>query len=307
MFLRPPSVKQRVRMEGQLSRARVSLATGQLEAAPAAVLALSSGSAWKGFRLDHLTRAPAEEDEGYLKHHSVVVHTGPAVEIEICSPGEEPRTAALRRGDVLVLPARVPYRVRWREPWELLVVRLSEGGADSLFREAPSNLVSMVVATGDALLRELILALRAEAQRGPAGGELYAESLGSALAAHLVRSYGQPSGEALHKGGLPRRRLKELREYVEEHLGAPLHLPQLADLAGASVRQFARAFKESTSLTPHQFVLHRRIERAKALLTESSLTIGEIAAACGFASASRFTAAFRRVTRATPTAWRTDR
>jgi AraC family transcriptional regulator len=295
-------------MEAQLGRARVSVATGQLEASPSASLALSSGAAWKGMRLDHLTRPPAEEDEGYLKHHSVVVHAGPAVEIELCSPGEKPRTAALRQGDVLVLPARVPYRLRWKEPWELLVVRLSEGEADSFLRETARSLPSLVVPAEDALLRELVLALRREVQCGTGGGELYAEALGAAMAAHLLRSYGShPSSDALRKGGLPKRRLKQLREYVEEHLGAPLHLPELAGLAGASVRQFARAFKESTSLTPHQFVLLRRIERAKALLTESSLTVGEIAAACGFASQSRFTAAFRRVTRATPSAWRTDR
>jgi AraC family transcriptional regulator len=294
-------------MEAQLGRARVSVATGQLEASPAASLALSSGAAWKGLRLDHLTRPPAEEDEGYLKHHSVVVHAGPGVEIELCAPGEEPRTAALRKGDVLVLPARVPYRLRWKEPWELLVVRLSDG-AGSLLGEAARKLPSLVIPADDSLLRELVLALRAEVQSGASGGELYAETLGAAMAAHLLRSYGsRPSGDARRKGGLPRRRLKELREYVEEHLGAPLHLPELAGLAGASVRQFARAFKESTSLTPHQFVLLRRIERAKTLLTESSLTVGEIAAACGFASQSRFTAAFRRVTRATPSAWRNDR
>ena len=292
-------------MQEHLGRKRVSLATGELEPPLAELLASSSGDSWKGMRLDHSTLPPTERQEGYLTHHSVVVHVGPKVEFEASWPGKRPHVTELHAGAVTIIPAGVPYRARWDAPWEVITVRLSAEGPGALMPTAPRGLLRLAVAAGDPLLRDLAFALRKEAQEDPEGSELYAEALGSAMVAHLVRQYGTPAPAArLHRGGLPKRRLKDLRDYVEAHLGAPLHLPQLAALAGRSVRQFARAFKESTALTPHQFVLLRRIERAKALLTSTNLPVAENAAACGFASQSRFASAFRRFTRATPSAYR---
>jgi AraC family transcriptional regulator len=292
-------------MEGLLGLRRVSVATGELEAPLAASRAFSSGDAWRGMSLDHSTLLPADLQEGYLTHHSVVVHAGAPVRLEASWPGERPRVTLIPAGAVTIVPAGVPYRARWDGPFEMITVRLCAEGPGSLMPEGPRSLLRLVIAAGDALLRDLVLALLKDAQGTAKSSAPYAEALGSAMVAHLLRQYGTPSLAAgPQRGGLPKRRLKELRDYVEEHLAAPLHLPQLAELVGSSVRQFARAFKESTALTPHQFVLLRRIERAKALLASSNLPVGEIAIACGFASQSRFTSAFRRVTRATPSAYR---
>src|SRR3954452_25429638 len=112
-------------MEIHLGRQRVSVATGRVEAPHMAHLALSSGAAWKAIRLDQSTLPPADEQEGYLTHHSLVVHGGRAMQLAISSPGETPRLAQMRAGEVLILPAGVHYRARWDEPWELVVVRLT--------------------------------------------------------------------------------------------------------------------------------------------------------------------------------------
>jgi AraC family transcriptional regulator len=292
-------------MEAGLSRKRVSLATGLVEVPSIARPALSSGDTWKGMRLDQVTLPPAEEQEGYFPYHALVLYDGPPLELETASPGENLRVSEVRRGAVTIVPAGVAYRARWAAPIEMTVVRLSPGGPDSLMPETQRGLVRLVVGAEDELVRELVLALRAEAKKGAAGSELYAEAMGSALAAHLFHRYGTPLPP--QKGGLPRRRVQELTDYVKAHLAGSLHLPELAGLTGLSVRQFARAFKESTSLTPHRFVLHCRIERAKLLLATTNLPVRAIAAACGFISQSRFTAAFRRLTRGTPSEYRTTR
>jgi AraC family transcriptional regulator len=292
-------------MEARLGPKRVSKATGKLEAPAAMQVSLSSGESWRGMRLDQVLLAPAEESEGYFPHHAVIVYPKPLYGLEISTPGENTRVVDISAGAVSLIPAGVPYRSRWQVPCELIIVRLQPDGQDSVMPESSRSLSRVVVGADDELLRDLVLALRKEVQRGADGSPLYAQALGSAMGAHLVRRYGAPIlAETRRKGGLPGRRLQELRAYVEQHLSSPLHLPQLAQLAGSSVRQFARAFKESTALTPHQFVLLRRIERAKTLLAGSTLTVTDIAQACGFASTSRFTSAFRRVTRSTPTAYR---
>ena len=290
-----------------LSPTRISVATGQLDPSIDTPVTLSSGDAWKDLRLDQRTLPPTEQQEGYLKHHSVLFHIGPPVRFEISWPGDRPVTTVMRPGAAIVVPAGVPYRARWDQTWELLCVRLRVEGAARITPATFHSPFRPAIPDGDALLCDLALALRNEALAGPRGTELYAETLGSAMLAHLVRRYGTPSGETSRRGGLRRRQLNELRDYVEEHLDAALHLSQLAELAGASVRQFGRAFKQSTNLTPHQFVLLRRIERAKTLLAESRMAVGEIAVACGFASQSRFTSAFRRITRTTPTEYRSAR
>jgi AraC family transcriptional regulator len=292
-------------MEARLGPKRVSKATGKLEAPAAMQVSLSSGESWRGMRLDQVTLAPAEEKEGYFPHHAVIVYPKPVYSLAISTSGENTRVVDIPAGSVSLIPAGVPYQSRWNGSCELIIVRLQPDGADSVMPESSRSLSRVVVGADDELLRDLVLALRKEVQRGSEGSPLYAQALGSAMGAHLVRRYGAPLlVEARRKGGLPGRRLQELRAYVEQHLSQPLHLPQLAKLTGSSVRQFARAFKESMSLTPHQFVLRRRIERAKMLLASSTLTVSDIAQACGFASTSRFTSAFRRVTRSTPTAYR---
>jgi AraC-like DNA-binding protein len=77
-------------------------------------------------------------------------------------------------------------------------------------------------------------------------------------------------------------------------------------LAGLSAKHFARAFRQSTGVPPHRWLIEKRIERAKALLLGGGLSLAEIALACGFADQSHFTAAFRRGTGITPGAYRRE-
>lgn len=289
-----------MRLETDLSRNRISMATGELETPLAARVALSSGHAWKGMRLDLVTLPPADERDGFLPHHAVVFHVE-RVDIETAWPGERSRVVKAVPGSVSVIPARFAYRMRWNEPCEMVVVRLAASGPDSLMPDLSHSLLRMVMGTTDQLLRDLVLALLDEARDGAADAA-YAAALGSAIAAHVVRRYG--TKVLPHKGGLPGRRVQALAEFVDAHLAGPLPLERLAERAGMSVRHFARAFKESMGLTPHEFVRLRRIERAKALLENSDLPVRAVASACGFASQSRFTSAFHKLTKSTPGRYR---
>ncbi|TLY60093.1 MAG: helix-turn-helix domain-containing protein [Gammaproteobacteria bacterium] len=88
--------------------------------------------------------------------------------------------------------------------------------------------------------------------------------------------------------------------YIEVHIGRAIRLEQVAFAAGVSPFHFHRQFKRATGLTPHQYTVRLRIERAKALLCRSELTITEVAARVGFTDQSHFTTIFRRMTSMTP-------
>ena len=96
-------------------------------------------------------------------------------------------------------------------------------------------------------------------------------------------------------------RLRAVVEYVEEHLDAGLALEQMAAVARLSAYHFARQFKAATGLPPHQYVLTRRVERAKQLLqTGSDFSLAEVAAHAGFSDQSQFSHHFKRIVGVTP-------
>ena len=104
--------------------------------------------------------------------------------------------------------------------------------------------------------------------------------------------------------GLPRYKLRRVVAYIDARLGSPISLDDLANVAGVSRFHFHRQFRKSVGVTPREYVLRARIERAKGLLTESDLTVGEVSGAVGFADQSHFSNIFRRLTAMTPRSFR---
>ena len=105
-------------------------------------------------------------------------------------------------------------------------------------------------------------------------------------------------------GRLPERRLRRVAQYIQDNLHRELRLVELSGLVNMSPYQFARLFKRSTGVSPHRFLVQRRIAQARALLAAEPLSIAEIARSGGFRTPSHFTTTFRRVTGITPTIYR---
>jgi AraC family transcriptional regulator len=146
-----------------------------------------------------------------------------------------------------------------------------------------------------------MLAVNDELPADSAGGRPAAESLANLLAVHLIRNGSAPRLPARRTdGALPRRRLRAVVEYVEEHLEAGLTLEQMAAVAHLSVYHFARQFRAATGLPPHQYVIARRVERAQQFLREGDLSLAEVAASTGFSDQSQFTHHFKRLVGVTP-------
>lgn len=105
-------------------------------------------------------------------------------------------------------------------------------------------------------------------------------------------------------GGLPGSKLRQVTAYIDSNLHRELRLVELSAVVHMSPYHFARLFKRSTGVPPHQFVVRRRIDRAIALLATPGVSIRAIASAVGFRAAGYFATTFRRMTGVTPSAQR---
>ena len=154
----------------------------------------------------------------------------------------------------------------------------------------------------DARIEHIVWALDADVRAGAPGGRLFAESLGLALATHLLGAHAAPVARA--PASLSQQRLSRLLAHIEAHLDEDLSLERLAGVAGLSASHLKTVFKRSTGLPVHQFVVQRRVERAVALLRRGDLPAAHVAQAAGFAHQSHMARCMRRWRGLTPTAVR---
>ena len=144
-------------------------------------------------------------------------------------------------------------------------------------------------------------AVDAELVSGGAGGRLVAESLADVLAVQLVRYVSECRRQRRKDGEFSPARLRAVVNYIEGHLEAGPNLGQMAAVAHLSPYHFARQFKAATGLPPHQFVIARRVERAKELLQRrGGLNLAAVAARVGFADEGHFARHFKRLVGVTP-------
>jgi AraC-like DNA-binding protein len=184
------------------------------------------------------------------------------------------------------------------DPWVL-----EEMTADSP-RRSPVELLRNWVGH-DPVLRDLILKLRAEVTSGCPTGPLLAESICTKLTEELIQrfSIGRVRPDR-YKGGLSGAQLRRAVEYIDASLDLDLSGNGIAAAAGLSKYHFGKAFKQSTGMTLHSYVLARRMRRAQELLHKSDLPLATIAEAAGFSNQSHFTVVFSTRIGISPRAYR---
>lgn len=149
----------------------------------------------------------------------------------------------------------------------------------------------------DQTILHLAQLFKAEILSNGLAGEIYTESLANVLAVHLLRNYsGVVSKPLLQNGAINDFKLAQVKDFIEAHLAENLTIFQMAKVAHLSQFHFARAFRVATGESPHRYVIQRRIERAKILLSITRLSVFEVANRVGFSNQSHFTAQFRKIT-----------
>jgi AraC family transcriptional regulator len=267
---------------------------------------------WVGVEAQRYRAPPASElEHPGITHHRLVLFVRPPDEFDL-RYDEVKRHVPPPAGAISVIPAGSPDEWHWTgcpdslhiylEPE--LVTRVAAGA----FNLDPARLT---VPALDGLdiphLRSAMLALDAELTAGGPGGPLAAESLATVVAVHLLRHLSAPRRlERGRNGVLPRGRLRAVVEYIEEHLDGGPTLAQLAAVVGLNPYHFARQFKAATGLPPHQYVILRRVERARQLLhAGTGLSLAEVAAHAGFSDQSHFSHHFKRLVGVTPRQFQT--
>lgn len=158
----------------------------------------------------------------------------------------------------------------------------------------------------DLTIGRLMTLLSEEVRAGAPSGTLYADSLTHALAIRFLHSGEQVRHERSNSrvSALPPHVLKRVLEMIEHSFQSIISLASLAQEAGYSRGHFLKMFRASTGVTPHQYVLKRRVDHARFLLKQRELSIIDIAADCGFSSQAHLTQVFGQHIGVTPAEYR---
>ncbi|HEX2284654.1 MAG TPA: AraC family transcriptional regulator, partial [Mycobacterium sp.] len=208
--------------------------------------------------------------------------------------GGQGHTIPQRPGDVVFRPAGVVTRAAWDGTVETINVALSPDIVTSVGAQMLDGRTVEVAEShfgADARVWHLAHALLHELSAGSSTG-LFVDSVRTALAAHVVAAYGRVSPTSTP--ALSGDELQRVRDRVEAELASPLRLADLASAVPLSPYHFSRAFKAATGITPHEFVVRRRVEAAKVLLQRGKLPVAEVARRTGFTDASHLARQFRR-------------
>lgn len=153
----------------------------------------------------------------------------------------------------------------------------------------------------DPQLHQIAMLLLAELKSDGIMGQLYAESLTQLLVIHLLRHYSTLTQTITPQNrSLTRVQIQQAIEYIHTNLNRDLSLVELASVVNISPTYFASLFKQAIGVSPHQYVIQERVERAKLMLSKTDLAITDIALQLGFSSQSHLTQKFKRLTGVTP-------
>jgi AraC family transcriptional regulator len=270
--------------------------------------ALSSArSPWEGALLErHFQFAHTLDKHEHLSHF-VCLHLSEPAPFLWRSEGK-PGSTTMGPGSVIVVSRGTEDTVSIPRPVTRILLNLETSVLKQAFPENDTGRdIEFIPQWGvqDRQVEHVIRALEADLEAGVPGGRLFGDSLLCALAVHLQRSYAlTPPKSARLGNGLPRARLNRVIEYIETNLDREIALMALADIAGMSSHYFSELFKQSLHFSPYQYVLRRRIEYARQLLGQPSITVLEAAVRSGFSDQSHFTKVFRRIVGVTPTGYR---
>lgn len=264
-------------------------------------------SAWDGMALEaHTVNSCFISDHEHPTHFLQLITGGPA-RYEVST---ERKTIAETAGPgtIFFCPRGTQDHVLWKGPTNRIAVvlhpRLLTRTLEETAHCADLELMEHWNLR-DRRIESLMLALYTDIEDGSSTGRLYGESIGTALSFYLTQKFAvfRPKIASFH-GGIPSARLKRVSEYIEAHLEEDITLSALAKIAGMGPHYFCELFKQSMQLSPHQYVVRRRIERAKGFLQDSHLRVIDAGVAVGFKNQSHFTKVFKRIVGATPSQFR---
>ena len=249
------------------------------------------------------TLTPPVESAFALHVHHQSFQTG-----DIWIDGKHSSLAPVGRSGILIFDLRSEPVAQLHEGFEFSRFHFSRAAIDDLaYEQGMRALGDLYVEHGhaDPVVYHLALAMLGRVEVfGRERDTLFQDSIALALLAHVAQQYGGASEGRIEVGVLAPWQYRRVCEWVDSHLHASISIADIAALVNLSPSYFSRAFRRSTGLPPHRWLLHRRIDLAKQLLKATSSPLIDISASCGFVDQSHFTKVFTRAERVTPAQWR---
>jgi AraC family transcriptional regulator len=213
------------------------------------------------------------------------------------------------QGNCVIIPAHISQRVEWDRASGALMLAIDPTVfAQTIYEVVDPNQIELLpqFATADPFIYQIGVALKAALFKHSDRSRLYAETLVNTLILHLLEHYTttRPNLRECVAGQLPQYKLQQVIDYIDAYLDRDLSLQELSHVVQMSPHYFSQLFKQSTGITPHQYVIRCRIERAKDLLRLGKLSIAEIATLVGFVDQSHLHRHFKRLVDVTPKNYR---
>jgi len=228
-------------------------------------------------------------------HHRILLHRSAHTRSYCRTVG---KYFVRRDGDIDLVPAGEAGGFEAETAFDTLEIRLAPDRFDRIAADlrVKANFETRHLLR-DARVVHLARALYSDGETASPVGALFAQTIGDALAIRLLNLDERSPDLRIR---LSETQLTRVREHIETNLDQPLGIDELSRIAGASSAHLRKWFKAATGFTIHRFILHRRIERARVLLSNTRLAISEIAATVGFAHQSHLTQWMRRELGTTP-------
>ncbi|WP_295996987.1 AraC family transcriptional regulator [Rugamonas sp.] len=207
-------------------------------------------------------------------------------------------------------PAAAPLPVPGADD-ELMQMQMQQAGLNALERAvhaAASGAADGMANTpphddGDIIFDQLTKLLLHVHSLPADGNEAFADALIHALRTYLAQLDSAPTVPLNARGGLAPRQERLVKEMMAANLDGSVSSALLAAACNLSPSHFARAFKQSTGVPPHRWLLQQRVEQVKQYLLRQQLPMSEIALACGFADQSHLSKGFKSITGYSPRQW----
>ena len=280
---------------------------------PFLVLSTSRALGWHDLLLERGLNPGGEFQCAPSEDNLVCLNAGAPLLIERGEDLDSTCRMQMPTGFATVVPAGQPALWRHHETIHHLHLHISstllDRTAEHLGLRCSGTLAGINPAPfHDPHVEQIVQLLRLEMESGVPQGTLYAETLASALSVrllqrehNLVRLPASPPSAAKL-----RPELQRAMTFIQDNLAADLSLNTIAQEAGLSCYHFGRLFAEAFGVPPHQYVIQARIERAKTLITQGLLPLGQVAQNVGFSDQSHFTRHFKRLVGVTPRAFAHD-
>lgn len=200
------------------------------------------------------------------------------------------------------------YKADLAAPFDFLLLEISPDSLALIADEADIPTVSAlntITAHPDPVLANLARALVPALEHPEKASTLFVDQLTAAIGTHVVQQYGERVvSSGLRSRKLSRAQEKDAKSLILDNLHGNVSIAELAEACRLSRGYFIHAFRETTGMTPYQWLLRERINRARTLLLETDASLSEVAISCGFSDQSHFTRVFTNVVGTTPGLWR---